>query len=150
MLRRDDLTRRERQRVLEAVSGDIRKYTDLVEAGASDAALAVAKESGIALQGMGWHDQNKFDRGRVKFILEHAIPVKAVRARCLAAESVDAVAAALGDVVVAWILRGENASLNVLGFQSNRPDPRAAYRAAGIALSGFTDTDPTDDGPKVD
>lgn len=83
LLRRDDLTQRERSRIMEAVSGDVRKYTDLIEHDASDAALALASELGISLAEVGWHDQHKFDPGRERFILEHVIPVKTVRDRCL-------------------------------------------------------------------
>jgi hypothetical protein len=35
---------------------------------------------------------------------------------------------------VAWITKEENARLNALGYAKNRPDPEAAYRAAGIIL----------------
>jgi hypothetical protein len=141
LLRRDDLTRRERSRIMEAVSGDVRKYTDLIEHDASDAALALASELGISLAEVGWHDQHKFDPGRERFILEHVIPVKTVRDRCLAAASEQVAAESLADVRVAWILREENAVLNSLGYSSNRPDPREAYRQAGISLAGFTDHD---------
>lgn len=139
LLRQTDLTKQERQRVMEAVSVDIRKYTDLIDHEASDAALAVAAEMGVSLVGVGWHDQHKFDAGRERFITEHVIPVKTIRASCLAATTVEGVATALAGARVAWILREENAQLNALGFSSKRPDPREAYLQAGISLRGLTD-----------
>ena len=139
LLNSGDLDRRQRSRVLEAVSVDIRKYTDLVAHEASQAALTKAEELGVDLTVAGWHDQPKFDPGRQTFVLEHVVPVKAVRARCLAASSEAEVADALRSVHVAWILREEDRRLTSLGHRSNRPDPRAAYLEAGIILAGFTD-----------
>jgi hypothetical protein len=146
LLRAPDLTPRERQRVLEAVSGDIRKYTDLIDPAASDAALALAATMGVDLLSVGWHDQPTFDRGRSLFLLEHVVPVKTIREACRVAGSEAEVAECLAEVRVAWICREEDRKLTRLGYRSARPDPKAAYRAAGISLAGFTDETPHSSG----
>ena len=49
LLRTTDLTQRERQRVRESISDDLKKFTDLIQAGVSDAALAQAERMGVDL-----------------------------------------------------------------------------------------------------
>ncbi|MGQ0804520.1 MAG: hypothetical protein ACT4PI_11750 [Actinomycetota bacterium] len=133
-----DLNPRERPRVLEALDVDIRKYTDLIDPKASDAALAVAATLPVDLHSVRWHDQPKFDRGRKLFVLEHVVPVKSIRDDCLLARSESEVAQRLAKVMVAWICREEDRKLTSLGYRSARADPEGAYRAAGISLAGLT------------
>ena len=67
------------------------------------------------------------------------MPVNHIRAACLKAESEEETARCLEEAEVAWVLREEDRMLTRLGFRTARPDPRAAYRAAGISLPGLTD-----------
>ena len=127
-----------RKRVREAVSGDIRKYADLIDHSASDAALALAATMGVDLRSVGWHDQETFDSGRKLFALEHVVPVSQLRDACLDARSEAEVAESLVRARVAWVCHEEDQALTDLGYRSDRPDPEAAYRAAGISLAGLT------------
>lgn len=111
--------------------------------GECDAAIALAETLAVDLRTVRWHDQLKFDPGRKQFRLEHVVPVNEIRNRCLRATSATEVAGCLAEGRVAWILRNENQRLNDLGFNSKRPDPAAAYRAAGISLAGLTYADGT-------
>jgi hypothetical protein len=45
------------------------------------------------------------------------------------------VAEALRAACVAWILKAEDRRLTSLGYRSERVDPDAAYREAGITLA---------------
>lgn len=139
LLRTTELSHRERQRVLESISDDLKKFTDLIQAGVSDAALAEAERMGVDLGTAGWHDQPKFDPGRKVFAREHVVPVNQMRAACLEAASEEDTARCLEAAQVAWVLREEDDMLTRLGFRTVRTDPRAAYRAAGISLPGLTD-----------
>jgi hypothetical protein len=139
LLRTTELAQRDRQRVLESISDDLKKFTDLIQAGVSDAALAQAERMGVDLRTVGWHDQPRFDPGRRVFVREHVVPVNHIRAACLEAESEEETARCLEEAKVAWVLREEDRMLTRLGFRTVRPNPRAAYQAAGISLSGLTD-----------
>lgn len=139
LLRDAELAPRERQRVLESISDDLKKFTDLIQAGVSDAALAQAERMGVDLRTAGWHDQPRFDPGRKVFVREHVVPVTHIRRACLSAKSEEDTARCLEEAKVAWVLREEDRMLTRLGFRSARPDPGAAYRAAGISLVGVTD-----------
>ncbi|MFM7674369.1 MAG: hypothetical protein ACKO5F_02005 [Synechococcus sp.] len=95
----------------------------------------LAQKMGVDLRLVDWHDQPKFDPGRKIFHMEHFIPVRDVRLSCCAASCAAEVLDVLkSKIVVAWILKEEDNRLNELGFRSKRPDPEAAYRAAGIKL----------------
>jgi hypothetical protein len=150
LVRAVEFSRRDRARVLEGINQDIRKYSDLMDPEASDAALALGAKMGVDLRGARWHDQNKFDPGRDLFLLEHVVTVKVIRDACLEAQSEADVAMALALARIAWICRAEDDELTRLGFRSKRPDPVAAYRAAGIALAGFTYDAPTKTSPVED
>lgn len=128
------LQERERRRVMESISDDIKKCTDLTPPRVSLAAREEARRREVDLDGMGWHDQPRFDPGRAIFHREHVIPVKTIRARCLDAESARPIVDALKSAEVAWILKSEDRRLTQLGLRSNRPDPADAYRKAGIIL----------------
>ena len=133
-----DLTARERRRGGEAITGDIRKLTDLEPASATHAGAERAHKLGVDLEGKGWHDQSVFDPGRELFLLEHVIPVKAIRDVCLEATSEAEVESCLAATRTAWVTREEDEALTMLGYRSVRPDPRAAYEEAGISLAGLT------------
>ncbi len=134
------LNRRQQARVLESISDDLKKLCDVLvplhrRPQVSEAADDVARHQGIELKGMAWHDQPRFDRGRATFHLEHVVPVSALRTRCLQAETSSDIVEILRDQIrIAWILKSEDAELTRLGFRRQRPDPDAAYRAAGIVL----------------
>jgi hypothetical protein len=128
------LTRRQRARFLESIADDIKKCTNLLTPRASKAAAACAKLLGIELLDMHWHNQCRFDRGRVIFHWEHMVPVKAIRDRCRAANSQEEVLEILAtQICVVWILK-RTLNLNRLGYRIHRDDPAAAYRHAGIEL----------------
>jgi hypothetical protein len=57
-----------------------------------------------------------------------------MRDNVLTATSVNKVAELLASTRVAWILKEENTRLSKLGYTSKRPDPDAAYIAAGIQI----------------
>lgn len=110
--------------------------TEPPTAGVSEAALAEAEHLKVDLRTQNWHDQPSFDARREIFHFEHVVPVSAIRAACCDQESERAVLAVLkGRLRVAWILKSEDAELTRLGDRSNRPDPDAAYRKAGIRLA---------------
>lgn len=129
-----ELNSRERLRVREAISEDIKKITDLLPPRVSAAARLEAERRGVDLRLMAWHDQHRFDQGRQMFQWEHILPVGAIRERCLRALSPAAVAEILETARVAWILKEEDRRLTSLGYRASRPDPEAAYREAGIIL----------------
>jgi hypothetical protein len=134
-LRTLSLTERERARLTESISDDIRKCSDLVEPAVSRKAHELASKMGIDLYSKGWHDQPAFDSGRARFLWEHVLPVAEVRGCCAELESADQVREMLRRrLKVAWLLRSEDAELTRLGYRSRRPDPEGAYRDAGIEL----------------
>jgi hypothetical protein len=126
---------RERRRLLEAISEDIKKFTDLLPPLVSEAAHLEAQRRGVDLRQMGWHDQSRFDPGRRTFQWEHVLPVGGLRELCLLADSPEAIAQVLETARVAWILKEEDRRLTALGYRAVRPDPLAAYREAGIKLT---------------
>ncbi|KYG04272.1 hypothetical protein BE21_47720 [Sorangium cellulosum] len=129
------LSSSQRARLLESMSDDIKKCTNFIEPEVSEAALAEAEHLQVDLRTRNWHDQPSFDAGREIFHFEHVVPVSAIRAACCDQQSESAVLAVLkGRLRVAWILKSEDAELTLLGHRSNRPDPDAAYRKAGIQL----------------
>jgi hypothetical protein len=129
-----DLDVRQRRRLLESISEDIKKWTDVIPVTTSVAAQAEAERRGVDLRAMGWHDQHRFDRGRVMFQWEHVLPVGRLREACLAAVSAAEIVQILQTARVAWILKEEDRRLTALGYRSVRPDPDAAYGEAGIRL----------------
>lgn len=134
-----ELELRERRRLLEAISEDIKKFTDLLPPLVSEAAHLEAQRRGVDLRQKGWHDQSRFDPGRRVFQWEHVLPVGSMREQCLRATSPTAVAQILEAGRVAWILKEEDRRLTGLGYRATRPDPDAAYRQAGITLVEPTD-----------
>lgn len=135
-------TARQTQKIVESAAGDLRKCSDvlapdpipyLISERAAEAAAALS----VDLKSVGWHAQTRFDPGRVTFHYEHYYPVMPLARECLRTSSFHEVEALLLERVrVAWITKDENTRLTVLGFTSRRPDPPAAYAAAGIRLVG--------------
>jgi hypothetical protein len=124
-----------RRRLLESLSYDIRKYSDLVPPLVSSAAQREAARLRVDLRQMGWHDQYRFDPGRRIFHWEHVRTISSISSLCLEASSATQIEEHLEKVRVAWILKAEDLRLTALGFRSSRPDAEEAYRAAGIVLT---------------
>ena len=69
------------------------------------------------------------------FHLEHVVPISSLREWCLAAQDEDEIVEILREkVTIAWILKQKDRALTRLGHRHERPDPAAAYAAAGIRL----------------
>jgi hypothetical protein len=135
----DGLSTRQRARVMESLSDDLKKFCDVVTPElrapfVSRAARAAAATLDVDLCQHGWHSQSGFDKGRAVFHVEHVIPVRALRATCLTAASLSDVVNALSTVRIAWILKSEDRELTRLGYRTQRDDPERAYREAGIEL----------------
>jgi hypothetical protein len=136
-----DLRKEQMARVLESLTQDIRKYCDVVfpllrPIETSNAALMQARLVGGDLCQLTWHQQARMDpAGRSTFHLEHITPVKSIRTACIAASDQGEIVSALMSIRIAWILKSENDELDRLKFRHNRPDPTAAYAAAGIELA---------------
>ncbi len=134
------LSDRQRRRILESISDDLRKLGDvvtptLVAPLVSVAARATAEREGIDLCQEDWHSQTRFDAGRGLFHVEHVTTVRALREMCLHVPCEDALIDSLtAGIRIAWILKEEDARLTQLGYRSHRPDPDIAYRQAGIEL----------------
>jgi hypothetical protein len=132
-----ELNRKQRTGLRETITAEIRAcgrllYPEVAEA--SEAAIREAAGRGVNLWVHTWRTQRKFDPDRAVFHWEHVNPIACIQKRCEAAESEEEILDALAGLRIAWILKREDQQLNRLGFRSNRPDPEAAYRAAGIVL----------------
>lgn len=138
--RNTGITIRQSRYLKKAMSFDIRHLCDVLSPDyllpmVSERAQAKAIDLGVDLHKADWHDQPKFDAGRRVFHLEHYKPVGEIRELCMRAASPGDVAEILAsELCLAWILKEEDQILRQLGFNSKRPDPAAAYRAAGIFL----------------
>jgi hypothetical protein len=68
---------------------------------------------------------------------EHWLPVAEMRRELMSLSDPTPAAcrAVLSKARLCWILKEEDDRLSELGFRSRRPDPDAAYRAAGIELA---------------
>jgi hypothetical protein len=125
---------RERSRLRESISDDIKKFTDLVPPRVSEAAQLEAQRRGVDLRQMRWHDQPHFDPGRSTFQWEHVLTVSGLRELCLHAPGPSEIAEILETARVAWILKDEDRRLTARRYRAKRPDPVAAYREVGIKL----------------
>lgn len=124
-----------RARFLESISDDIKKCTNFIVPGVSNAAQEKANQIKINICTKNWHDQHKFDKGRSIFHFEHIVPVKSIRDECLSAFSEHEVHEILTTKLrVIWILKSEDYELTRLGFRSIRPEPEQAYSEAGIEI----------------
>jgi hypothetical protein len=139
-LREASATVRQKRYLNRAISFEIRHACDALlldnlTPRVSINADSAAQSIGVDLRLVDWHDQPKFDPGRKLFHMEHVIPVLDVRNSCsLATSKEDVLAVIKSKIVIAWILKEEDYRLSQLGFRSKRPDPWAAYLAAGIEL----------------
>jgi len=139
-LKNPSITSRQKRYLNKAINFEIRHACDallpdnLIPRISAKADLK-SRAMGIDLLLADWHDQHKFDPGRKIFHFEHTIPVLQVRKSCcLASSKEDMLEILKSQILIAWILKEEDFRLNQLGLRSNRPDPAAAYRAAGIEL----------------
>jgi hypothetical protein len=123
------LSDRQRRRILESISGDLRKLGDvvtptLVAPLVSIAAHAAAERKGVDLCQEDWHSQTLFDPGGSLFHVEHVTTVRALREMCLHAPSEEALIHSLtAGIRIAWMLKEEDARLTQLDYRSHRPDP---------------------------
>ena len=135
LLKEVNLSKREISRIKESITDEIRKYTDLINPLVSRMALARAKEKGIELEKIGWHDQTKYDKKREVFHLEHFYTVKSIRDLCINANTTQEVDIILTkNAKTIWILKEEDNRLTKLGYRSERDDPYKAYEEAGIEI----------------
>jgi hypothetical protein len=127
----------QKARLLESLSYDIRKYSDLISPEVSIQAKQEADRIGVDLLTQEWRNQPRFDPGRALFVFEHMATISSIREQCMLAQSESDVADILRKRArVVWILRTEDEKLNSLGFKSNRANPEGAYHSAGIELYG--------------
>ena len=123
------------RRLLESISDDIKKVSNLRPHEMSVAAATEAEVLGIDLREQTWHDQPRFDADREVFHVEHMVPVSALRELCLECGDEEHVLDILTSRLrVVWILKSEDAELTRLGFRHRRPDPEDAYRQAKIVV----------------
>jgi len=131
----EKMSRSQRARLLEAISTDIKKCSNYLTPEVSREALKESEKRDIDLYTKNWHDQNKFDRGRLLFHFEHCVPISAIVKECQKQCSEEAILDILKRKLrVAWILKSEDKELTRLGYKTNRPNPCAAYIEAKIEL----------------
>jgi hypothetical protein len=134
------MTQRQRARLTESLAVDLRKLCDMLipdarYAEVSEAAAEVTASLEVDLRVQPWQAQAGFDAGRRLLHYEHMTPVGRLVALVRSADTPDEIVSALSDHLrVAWITKEENSRLTALGFRHKRPDPEAAYQAAGIVL----------------
>jgi hypothetical protein len=129
------LRNNEKSRLLESITDDIRKYSDLTKPSMSKKAKEEAEKIGVNLNNCGWHDQSKFDKNRKIFHYEHFYTVKSIREKCLKAEDEIQIEEILkSSTKIIWILKEEDNKLTELGYKNDRNDPKLAYSEAGIII----------------
>ena len=116
-----------------------RNMEDVAPRNASTKAAARGRELGIAdLRAFHFDDGCRIPGGRAASRLhwEHWFPVAEMRRElvCLRDPTPTACRTVLAKARLCWILKEEDSALTALGFRSRRPDPDAAYRAAGIEM----------------
>lgn len=135
-----ELTRNQRKRLRASITAEVRAcggllYPEVRAPEVSEAALQEAQRLGVRIGEQTWHSQSSFDKGRKVFHWEHVDPISCIQKACEAAGKMEAVLEILRTRLrIAWILKREDRELRRLRFQSQRPDPDAAYRAAKIVL----------------
>jgi hypothetical protein len=107
----------------------------------SESAHQLAQSLGLGdLSRFRWDDQTRTrkmrDTGRKNFHLEHTMPVAMLvrELKALKRPTVKDVATVIARAEVSWITKKEDVKLTELKARHKRPDPVAAYAAAGIAL----------------
>lgn len=133
-LRNLNLTKDEQREIKTAISFDVRIYGNLKRPKVSREAQIKADELGIPISDMRWSNQNKYDKGRSIFHLEHFHTVKDIREACLKAEKEAEIVSILDGSTLVWILKVEDKILNDNGQRSSRSDPQQAYIDAGIEI----------------
>lgn len=136
-LRNLNLTKDEQREIKTAISFDVRFYGNLKRPKVSRKALIKADELGIPISDMRWSNQNKYDKGRSIFHLEHFHTVKDIREACLKAENEAEIISVLDGSTLVWILKVEDKILNDNGQRSSRSDPQQAYIDAGIKILDY-------------
>jgi hypothetical protein len=135
LLNKQLLSSKDKNRLSESITDDLRKLTDLLKPLASKKAYEAAKQSNIDILEMGWHDQHKFDKGRLVFHFEHFYPISGIKQKCLQAKNEIEIENILrNNIRVVWLLKEEDKRLTELGYKSKRPNPEKAYSDAGIEL----------------
>ena len=79
-------------------------------------------------------NQNKYDKGRCIFHLEHFDTVKDIRDACIKTEKETEIVSLLVGSIIVWILKAEDKLLTDNGQRSSRSDPTQAYLDAGIEI----------------
>ncbi|EHP90498.1 hypothetical protein MetexDRAFT_4627 [Methylorubrum extorquens DSM 13060] len=126
--------------------------TPLVSRAAQDRATALGLGD---LSQYRWLSRNRImENGAHIFHWEHAQTVGHMSRMLTSMEdpTLPKIEAVVRSAVIVWVLKTEDAELRRLGYNTNRPDWRAAYAAAGIevlhraegALPGWTATGATD------
>jgi hypothetical protein len=135
LLKNNQLDKKQEARIKEAISDDLRKFTDLLEPNISKKAFNESENNKIDLHKMGWHDQSKFDPGRSIFHYEHFMTVNDIRELCVHSDSAEEIDQKIKiNARIIWILKSENDLLDQLGYKKHRDDPYKAYNEAGIEI----------------
>tara|TARA_B100002019_G_scaffold57003_1_gene48984 strand:+ start:821 stop:1276 length:456 start_codon:yes stop_codon:yes gene_type:complete len=92
---------------------------------------AQLKAKGINLFDMNWHEQNKFDKGRLIYHLEHKTTISDIIDLILQGEDVSDV---VNKIEFGWILKEEDKVLNEKGYRSKRLEHNEAYKECGIDI----------------
>ena len=129
-----NLTKDEQREIKNAISFDIRLYGNLKKPKVSRKAQIKANELGIPISDMRWSNQNKYDKGRCIFHLEHFDTVKDIRDACIKTEKETEIVSLLVGSIIVWILKAEDKLLTDNGQRSSRSDPTQAYLDAGIEI----------------
>jgi len=120
----------ERKLAKKLIGEILRKYCDQKPVDfVSAKAKQVADQLGIDLFEQNWHGQNKFDRGRKTFHLEHKTTIHDITMDIINGN--DALNT-ISKIQHGWILKSEDKNLNISGKKKVRKDHDAAYDEAGI------------------
>jgi hypothetical protein len=136
---------RERRILNSTISDILKKIGDLHPSGASVAAYNKFQEiskkypEDISIAGdirnLTWQQQPKYDDGRKIFHREHMIPISSLRQKCIEGPEVETVLQIIQkEIKIVWILKTEDSELSKNGHRHKRPDPKGAYKKAGITL----------------
>lgn len=117
-----------------------RNMEDVAPRNASIKAVEMAARLGIEdLRRLHFDDGGRIPGGRAASRLhwEHWFPVAEMRRELMDLQkpTPEACRDVLAKARLCWILKEEDDALTSLGYRSRRPDPEAAYRAAGIEMA---------------
>ena len=139
-IRGPGLTAFQAARLRESMAVDIRKLADIAVPAlrpplVSTRAHEWARAREVNLFNESWQSQPRFDPAREAVHYEHWSTVGDIRRALEHFEEAGEVLWYLNRALkIAWITKEENATLTQLGYRTKRPDPAAAYSAAGIEL----------------